>query len=324
MADTVRPDTPRNRGDHDALHVSPVTPAEDARSVLLNRVSWGAVLAGVVVALVAQLILNMIGIGIGASTLDPGAGADQNPSARGFSIGAAIWWTVSGILASLAGGFAAGRLSGQPKEASAAWHGLTSWALTTLVIFWLLTSTIGGLVGGAYRGLTNVAGSVASTAGGAIQTAAQTAAPTLAAGVASPFDAVEQSMRGAMGGNDPAALRDAAVAALRAAATGDEQKAADARTRAAEALAKAQNIPVEDARAQVRQYEQQYRQGVEAAKREATEAAVTATKAVSRGALIGALSLLLGAVAAWFGGRMGAVDPTVTGFVPTGRVLRQT
>ena len=311
-----RPDTPRNRGDHDAPHVSPVTPAEDARSVLLNRVSWGAVLAGVVVALVAQLILNMIGIGIGAATLDPGGAADQNPSARGFSIGAAVWWTVSGIVAALVGGFAAGRLSGQPKEASAAWHGLTSWAFTTLVIFWLLTSTIGGLVGGAYRGLT-------SAAGGAIQTAAQTAAPALAAN-AGPFDAVERTMRDAMGGNDPAALRDGAVAAMRAAATGDPQQAEVARTRAAEALAKAQNIPVEEARKQVQQYEQQYRQGLEATKREATEAAATATKAVSRGALIGALSLLLGAVAAWFGGRMGAVDPTVTGFVPTRGAVRQT
>ena len=117
MADAPSPpDTPRNRGDCNAPHVSAVTPADDARSVLINRVSWGAVLAGVVVALVAQLILNMIGIGIGAATLDPGAGAEQNPSARGFSIGAAAWWAVSGILAALAGGFAAGRLSGHPRK----------------------------------------------------------------------------------------------------------------------------------------------------------------------------------------------------------------
>jgi hypothetical protein len=317
MADSPSPpDTPRNQGDRNAPHVSAVTPADDARSVLINRVSWGAVLAGVVVALVAQLILNMIGIGIGAATLDPGAGADQNLSARGFSIGAAAWWAVSGILAALAGGFAAGRLSGQPKEATAAWHGLTSWAFTTLVIFWLLTSTVGGLIGGAYRGLT-------SAAGGAIQTAAQTAAPALAAN-AGPFEEVERTMRGAMGGNDPAALRDGAVAALRAAATGDAQQADVARTRAVEALAKAANIPVEEARTQVKTYEQQYRQGVEATRREATEAAATATKAVSRAALIGALSLLLGAVAGWFGGRMGAVEPTITGFVPTGRAIRQT
>ena len=310
-----QPDTPRNRGDSDAPHRSPVTPAEDARSVLLNRVSWGAVLAGVVVALVAQLILNMIGIGVGASTLDPGAGVDQNPSARGFSIGAAIWWTVSGILAAVAGGFTAGRLAGQPKETTAGWHGLTSWALTTLVIFWLLTSTIGGVMGGAYNTLKSAAGGVASTAGAAVQTATQAAAPTLAAG-GDPFGPVEQSLRGAIGGNDPAALRDATVIAMRAAVTGDQQQAAEARTRAAEALAKAQNIPVEEARGQVQRYEEQYRRAVEDAKQEATEAASVASRAISRGALVAAAALLLGAVASWFGGRMGAVDPTVTAAMP--------
>ena len=314
MAQATTPDTPRNRGNHDAPHVSPVTPAEDARSIMINRVSWGAVLAGVVVALVAQLILNMIGVGIGASTLNPGAGDAENPSATGFSIGAGIWWTMSGILAALAGGFAAGRLSGKPKESTAAWHGLTSWALTTLVVFYLLTSTIGGLIGGAYRGLTTAAAGAASTAGAAIQTAAQTAAPSLAAGAADPFASIEQSLRGSMGGNDPGALRDAAVATMRAALTGNEQQAADARNRAAEALAKARNVPVDDARAQVKEYEQQYRQGVDAAKRQATEAAAVAAKTVSRGALFGAVALLLGAAAGWFGGRMGAVDPTVTGF----------
>lgn len=315
MTDATFPsNTPRNTGNRDAAHLSPVTPAEDARSVLLNRVSWGAVLAGVVVALVAQLILNMIGVGVGAATLDPSAGADQNPSASGFSIGAAIWWTLSGILASLAGGFTAGRLSGEPKETSAAWHGLTAWAFTTLVIFWLLTSAIGGLLGGSYRGLTD-------TAGGALKTAAQTAAPALA-NDPEPFDAVERAMRDAMGGDDAAALRDTAVAAMRAAATGDAQQADAARTRAAEALAKAQNMPVDEARNRVRQYEQQYRQAVDGAKRQATEAAAAATKAVSRGALIAAVSLLLGAVAAWFGGRIGAIDPTITAAVRTGPPMR--
>ena len=33
---------------------------------------------------------------------------------------------------------------------------------------------------------------------------------------------------------------------------------------------------------------------------------------MSRGALFGALGLILGAIAAWFGGRAGAVDPTIT------------
>lgn len=32
MTDTVHRDTPRGRGDHDTPHISPVTPAEDART----------------------------------------------------------------------------------------------------------------------------------------------------------------------------------------------------------------------------------------------------------------------------------------------------
>jgi len=289
--------------------MSPVTPAEDARTEMLNRISWGAVLAGVVVALVTQLILNLIGVGVGAATLDPGTG--DNPSASSFSIGAGIWWIVSGIIAAAAGGYAAGRLAGKPKESTAGWHGLTTWALTTLIIFYLLTSAVGGILGGAYRTLTNAIGGVASTAGGAMQTAAQTAAPSLSQ-VTDPFSSIEQSVRSAAGGNDPASLRDAAVAAVRAALTGDPQQAQAARDRAAKAIAKAENVSEDQARAQVQQYEQQYRQAVDQAKQQATQAADTAAKGVSRGALFGALGLILGAIAAWFGGRMGTVDPTIT------------
>ena len=82
---TIPTDTPRSLGDRDAPHLSPVTPEEDARTVLLNRISWGAVLAGVVVGLVVQLILNMIGVGIGAATFHPMTG--DNPDASAFSIG---------------------------------------------------------------------------------------------------------------------------------------------------------------------------------------------------------------------------------------------
>jgi hypothetical protein len=36
---------------------------------MLNQVDWGAVFAGAALALVMQIILNMIGLGIGLSTL---------------------------------------------------------------------------------------------------------------------------------------------------------------------------------------------------------------------------------------------------------------
>jgi hypothetical protein len=304
MAASYQADTPRSRGDENAAHSSPATPADDMRTVLLNRISWSAVLAGVVVALVAQLILNLLGIGLGAAVVDPAAGAAGNPSATTFSVGAGIWWALSGIIASAAGGYTAGRLAGRPKESTAGWHGLTAWAFTTLLVFYLLTSTLGGIIGGAYQTLANVAGTAASTAGSAAQTAAMKAAD--------PFASIEQTVRGATGGNDPAALRDTAVTAMRAAFTGDQAQAQAARDRAAQAMAQAQNIPVEQARSQVQQYEQQFRQAADTAKRQATEAADVAATTVSTGALFGAIALILGAIAAWFAGRMGAVEPTLT------------
>lgn len=293
--------TPRARGDKEAPHMTAITPAEDVRTVLINNISWGAVFAGVAIALVTQLLLNMLGIGAGAATIDPATG--DNPSATAFSVGAALWWTIAGIVAAFLGGHAAGRLSGRPKESTAGWHGLTAWAVTTIIIFFLLTSTIGAMVGG-------VLGAVKSTVGGVGRTALETAAPAVAN--TDMFGDIERQIRERSGGTDPQALRDAAVAGMRAAVLGDPAQADAARQRAAEALARAQNISVDEARAQVTQYEQQYRQAVEQAKQKAAQAAEVAADATAKGALFGFIALLLGAIAAWFGGRMGAVDPTMT------------
>ena len=290
----------------ETTHASAFTPSDDMRTHMLNRVSWGAILAGVVVALVSQLLLNMLGIGVGAASIDPGTGT--TPNAGTFSVGAGLWWTVSGILASFAGAYTAGRLSGKTADSTASWHGLTSWALTTLVIMYLLTSTIGSIVGGALSSLGSAAGGLGSAAGGTIQTAAQAAAPSLS-NVSDPFSRIEQSVRNAGAGQDPAAAKDAAVAAMRAVLTGDASQVASARDRASDALAKAQGIPVDQAKAQIAQYEQQFRQTTEQVKQQAVAAADATAKAVSMGALFGFFALMLGGVAAWFGGRYGAVSP---------------
>jgi len=321
MAETRQSEMLRDRNDYESADISSVTPAEDVRTIMINRISWGAVLAGMVVALVVQLILNMIGIGLGAATLNPGMG--DNPSAADFSTGAAIWWAAAGIIAALCGGYAAGRLAGKPKASTAAWHGLTTWALTTLVIFYLLSSTIGGVVGGAYRTVTNALGNVANTVGSTAQTAAQLAAPNLPQ-ISNPFTSIEQSIKSAAGDNDPAAMRDAAVAAVRAMVTGDGQQSQNARESAAQALARARNVPIEQARTQVQEYEQQYRQAVEQAKQRATQVADATAKIVTRAALIGAISLLLGALAGWLGGRMGAVEPTLTRWLRPGFIAGAT
>ena len=302
----------RRSDDNNAPDTVVTTPSEDARTILVNQVSLGAVLAGVAAALVFQVLLNMLGIGLGASTLHPAAG--DNPSPTSFSIGAGIWWAASGVIAAFIGGYIASRLSGKPKASTGGWHGLTSWAVTTLIIFYLLSSAVGSLVGGAFNTVSSALGGLGRTAA----TATQTAAPALA-NVTDPFASIDQAVRA--NGTDPVALRDAASGAMKALLTGDAASAADARERAAQALAKAQNISSEEAHARVAGYEQQYRESVERAKAKASEVADTAAKAVSRGALLGSLALLLGALAAFLGGLVGAVQPMITARFLHGRVF---
>ncbi len=266
--------------------------------IALTKASWGAIFAGVAVALVVQLLLNLLGAGIGAAVIDPGT--NDNPSAATLSVSTAVWFVVSGLIASFVGGYVASRLCGRPVGSTGALHGLTTWAVTTLVVVYLLTTSVGALVGGVFSGL----GGIVSAAGSSVATAATTAAPALAT-ASDPMAGIEQNIRDASGGNDPAALRDAAVASVRAAVTGDQAKAEEARNRAADAIAKAQSIPVDQAKQQVAQYEQQYKDAVAKAKEQATEAAKTAATAFSAGAILAFIALAVGAVAAWVGGSVG-------------------
>lgn len=288
------------------------TPAEDARTVLLNKVNWGAIIAGAVIALIIQFLLSLLGVGIGAATLDPATG--NNPDAGTFSLVSAVWYAVTGIIAAFAGGFIASRMSGRTLASSGALHGLTSWAVTTLFLLYLLTTAVGTLVGGALNGLGAIAGGIGNT----VATAAEAAAPALAEET-DPFAGIQDQISQATGGTDPEALQNAAVSAVRAAMTGDEAQAEQARETAAQALARSQNIPVEEARTQVEGYQQQYQETVQAAQEQATAAADAAASAASTGAIAAFFALLLGAVAAWFGGRAGIAAPIATANTIVGR-----
>lgn len=263
----------------------------------LNKVSWGAVFAGVAIALSTQFLLNLLGVGIGAAVLDPAT--YDNPEASTFSIAGGIWFVLAGIIASFVGGYVASRLSGRPSNSTGGYHGVTAWAVTTLVVLYLLTTSVGALVGGAFSGLSSIVSGVGSTAA----TAVTAAAPAIANST-NPMSGIEQQIRSTTG-NDPQALQSAAVSAMQAVVMSDEASADDARNRAADAIAKAQGIPVDQARTQVDQYEKTYRDNMAAAKQKAIDAAQAATAAVSAGAILGFLALVLGAIAAWFGGVYG-------------------
>lgn len=259
---TREPDTPRNRGERNAPHRTPVTPAEDIRSIMINRVSWGAVMAGVAMALAVQLVLNLLGVGIGAATIDPATG--ETPAPGTFSMAAAAWWAVSGIVASLLGGYAAGRMAGEPRASTTGWHGLTSWAASVLVVAVLMTTALGAAFGGVF------------------QTMSVNPPETIA-------------------GADTDTVESAALSALQGAVTGDPARAAMAREDAAVAIAQSQGITIDQARARVADYEAR-----------SAQTADLAADSVARASIFAAVALVLGALAAWLGGRAGAIDPTIT------------
>lgn len=129
-----------------------------APMAVVKRISWGAIFAGAVLALVIQLALSLLGLGIGLGTIDPLE--EQNPMA-GIGIGAAIWWVVSMLVSLYLGATVASRLAGMPRPTDGLLHGLLTWAVVTLLTFYLLTTAVGRIIGG----VTGVAGRALSGAG---------------------------------------------------------------------------------------------------------------------------------------------------------------
>lgn len=128
-----------------------LTPDQDApalRSRTLRQASWGAVFAGLVLALAVSLLIHLLGTAIGASTIDPET--EANP-VSGLLTGAGIWALIAGIVSLAIGGFVAGRLA--PRHGLL--HGLLVWAVSSLVTVYLIAS----LIGTAISGTLNMAGS---------------------------------------------------------------------------------------------------------------------------------------------------------------------
>lgn len=117
---------------------------EPERAVaVVSRVSWGAIFGGTVVVLVLMMTLNMLGLGIGLLSINPGE--EANPL-EGLGTGAAIWWIASWVVAFFAGGWVAGRLSGRLRNAGGMLHGIVAWGLSSIVVFWVLSTGVGAIV----------------------------------------------------------------------------------------------------------------------------------------------------------------------------------
>ncbi len=133
----------RNDGNYGAVPAA--ASSATLGTVAFKRISWGAVFGGLVVAMVVQLALSLLGFGIGVGTIDPAE--EQNPMS-GLGTGALIWWIVSMLLSLFAGGWVAGRLAGMPTTFDSILHGILTWSLFTLLSFYLLTTAVGRVISG--------------------------------------------------------------------------------------------------------------------------------------------------------------------------------
>ena len=93
--------------------------------------SWSAVFAGVIASLVFQVLMVMVGFGLGLLTTDVPT-AEAAPKAVSWAVFA--WWAVSGVMSAFVGGWTAANFSPTFTPESRATHGLLAWALATLIV----------------------------------------------------------------------------------------------------------------------------------------------------------------------------------------------
>ncbi|WP_439599229.1 hypothetical protein [Falsiroseomonas sp.] len=261
-----------------------------------SRVSWGAILAGGLVAVTVGAMLNILGVAVGASTIDPMV-AGETPAASTFGIAGAVWLLVANLLALACGGYVAARLSGTSDDTDGVLHGLSVWAIAFLVSALLL----GNLASGAARGVGAMVQGAASTA----TSAAAQAMPEMT----DPEALIERLQAGLQSGGNPATLtedqRRAEIARLvgERATSGAFEPAA--RDRLAALTAAEFGISPQEATQRIQALEAEATRLAQQAETRAREAADAAAKGASVASFWLFATLLLGAAASVIGARVG-------------------
>ena len=274
-----------------------------------TAVSWGPIIAGAFAASTLTFILMLLGSGLGLSMVSPWSGSGA--SVTTFAVSTAIWLIIVQWLSSGVGGYLAGRLRTKwvgipPDEVyfRDTAHGFLAWALATLLVVGVLGSALSAAVGSGVQAVSTVAsGAALGASAGASANAG--GAPTdnatsyLVDSLFRPADPSKLATAGPDG--DAAAAGQASRILIASAAAGEIS--ADDKTYLSQLVAARTGLSEADAKARVDALVAK----VEDTKVKAKQAADTARKASATFALLGALSLVIGAfiasAAAALGGR---------------------
>ena len=154
----------------------------DATAQSRSAVSWAAILAGSAGAAVLSLLLMILGSGLGLSSVSPWSG--QGISAEGIGVAAIVWITFTQLASAAIGGYLAGRLRtrwvsvhGDEVYFRDTAHGFLAWAFATLVMFGLMATSVGSLLGTGVQAGSNLVAGAASSATEGVAAIAGPASP---------------------------------------------------------------------------------------------------------------------------------------------------
>jgi hypothetical protein len=306
-----------------------------------SAVSWGAIIAGAVVAAAVSLILLALASGLGLASVSPWP--NSGASLTTFSVMTAIGLIVVQWVASGLGGYMTGRLRTKWTGTHThevffrdTAHGFIMWALSTVLVASLLASAAASLVGagahgaamvatGAAAGGAGVAGSAVASSGGGSGPASASGAGASSggsAGTMSPVGSVSAysvdtlfrsaqpnaNGGGGGGGGSNADSRAEATRILARSLSSGDVSAAD-RTYLSQLVAARTGISDTDAQKRVDDTIAQ----VQADETKARQAADSARKASAAASIFTALSMVIGAfiacAAAALGGQLRDMHP---------------
>jgi hypothetical protein len=110
-----------------------------------DRVRWGPIFGGLVVAISTQLVLSALGAAIGLTNISGSGAPRSDANDVGSAVG--IWSIISLFIALFVGGWVAARACGPTNRNTALLNGAILWATTLAFSGWLLASGVSGAFG---------------------------------------------------------------------------------------------------------------------------------------------------------------------------------
>ena len=128
-----------------------------AMNLRQDRVRWGPIVAGLVTALTSLLLLSLLGLALGLTTVNAGDAAAQGSLPEGAGRNSALWGALSALLSFLLGGYVAGKTSAVFDRNWGALNGALVFLLGVPVMLWLASQGLGAVLGslGSFAGGLN-------------------------------------------------------------------------------------------------------------------------------------------------------------------------